>query len=53
MKKLIALAVVTIMAATMLCACSFGECDLCGDTGFLSEKSVFGIEFNVCSDCGG
>lgn len=53
MKKIITLVCATVMAATMLCGCKIGKCDICGESGILSERTVFGTDLYVCSDCGG
>ena len=51
MKKLIAILLTGIICASLLTACSIGECDICGDTGILHEVKSLGFTFNVCSDC--
>lgn len=48
MKKLIAILLAALMCASLLTACSVGECDVCGEFGVLSD-GPFGLE--ICSDC--
>ena len=52
MKKAIVLLVVTAITALTLCSCKYAKCDICGKKGFVDERSVFGIDVYVCSDCG-
>lgn len=51
MKKLIVLFLVSIMITLMLCGCKMGKCDICGDSGFLTERTVLGTDIYICSDC--
>ena len=53
MKKFVALLLVTVLMATMLCACSSFECDLCGEEKFGTKHTVelLGAEITYCSDC--
>lgn len=53
MKKFITLALISAMAALMLCGCKIGKCDFCGDSGLLTERTVFGTSIYLCNDCGG
>jgi hypothetical protein len=51
MKKLITLALVSAMALLLLCGCKMGKCDLCGDSGMLTKRSILGTDIYICSDC--
>ena len=53
MKKFVVLVLASALAALILCACKLGECDICGKKGILSERTIFGIDVYLCSDCNG
>lgn len=53
MKKFIALLLVFVIMATMLCACGSFTCDLCGEksSGKKYTESILGEKITYCSDC--
>lgn len=53
MKKFVALLLVVVMMATMLCACSSFECDLCGEekSGKKYTENFLGEKITYCGDC--
>ena len=56
MKRLIALALVLVMAVSLAgccCCLTMGECDNCGEFGILEEKELkyTGNEFMLCDEC--
>ncbi len=51
MKKIITLALATIMILSVLTGCAFKECSLCGEKKKCETTKVLGQEVNVCQDC--
>ena len=56
MKRLIALALVLVMAVSLAgccCCLPISECDICGDKGFHEKhkSKLSGEEYPVCDDC--
>ena len=53
MKKFVALLLVVVLMATMLCACGSFKCDLCGKekSGKKYTENLLGQEISYCSDC--
>lgn len=51
MKKIIVLFCLIALTAIMLCSCKMGSCDICGESGFLTKRTVFGTDIYICSDC--
>lgn len=56
MKRLIALALVLVMAVSLAgccCCIPMGECDICHEKGFTEEREMkyTGDEVEICDDC--
>ena len=53
MKKFVALLLVVVLMATMLCACGSFKCDLCGKekSGKKYTENLLGQEITYGSDC--
>ena len=53
MKKFIALLLVFVIMATMLCACGSFTCDLCGEksSGKKYTENFLGEKITYCGDC--
>lgn len=53
MKRFVALLLVVVIMATMLCACGSFTCDLCGEkkSGKKHTENFLGEKITYCNDC--
>ena len=51
MKKFISIILVSVLMSLLFAGCNYRECDLCGEKGFVNERTLLGTTIYLCDDC--